>query len=470
MPTSIEELEQWMQVAKEVESLEFKAARTQFDGGRLMDYCVGIANDGGGRLILGITNTPPRKVVGTPAIGDPQEMQKKILDKLHFEVKIEEIAHPNGRVIVCHIPPRPPATPLHHEGRYLMRSGEELRPMTTDRLRQIIEEGKPDWLVRPARTGCSATDVVKLLDTRIYFDLTKQPYPTTREGEISRLESEQLVREDDSGFTITNLGAVLFAKRLDDFEGLFRKAPRVIVYGGPSKLERSRVFQPGVKGYAVGFAGLIDFINAQIPSNEIIGKAFRIDFKMFGNVAVRELVANALIHQDFNEVGTSVTVEIYSDRLEVSNPGTPIISPERFIDEYQSRNEKLADLMRRMGVCEEQGKGIDKVVRDAEIYQLPAPDFRVSERHTTAVMFAHKAFDEMDGNDRVRACFQHSVLRWMLNEKMTNTTLRERFKLPVSKSETVSRIIGDALQQGKIKPEDPANTSRRYARYIPWFA
>jgi ATP-dependent DNA helicase RecG len=85
-------------------------------------------------------------------------------------------------------------------------------------------------------------------------------------------------------------------------------------------------------------------------------------------------------------------------------------------------------------------------------------------------MFAHKAFDDMDGKDRVRACFQHCVLRWMLNEKMTNTSLRERFKLPASKSETVSRIIGDALQQGRIKPDDPTNTSRRYARYVGWWA
>lgn len=191
---------------------------------------------------------------------------------------------------------------------------------------------------------------------------------------------------------------------------------------------------------------------------------------MFGDVAIRELVANALIHQDFNETGTSVTVEIYSNRLEVSNPGRSIISPERFIDEYQSRNEKLADLMRRMGICEEQGKGIDKVVAHAEIYQLPAPDFRVSERHTIAVMFAHKTFDEMDGKDRIRACFQHCVLRWMKNEKMTNTSLRDRFDLPENKSETVSRIIRDAIDQGKIKLDDPGNTSRRYARYVPWWA
>src|SRR3989442_1642762 len=113
MSTTLEELEQWMQAPKEIEGLEFKAARAQFDGGRLMDYCVGIGNDGGGKLILGVTNTPPRDVVGTPAVGDPQEMQKKILDKLHFEVKIEEVIHPKGRVVICHIPSRPPGTPFH---------------------------------------------------------------------------------------------------------------------------------------------------------------------------------------------------------------------------------------------------------------------------------------------------------------------------------------------------------------------
>jgi ATP-dependent DNA helicase RecG len=408
--------------------------------------------------------------VGTKAFHTPEGIQSRIFDKLRFRVTVEAVEHPDGRVIVFHIPSRPRGTAYHLEGAYLMRSTDGTVPMSEDRLRQIFDEGKPSWLMRAARESCSAADVVRLLDTRTYFDLTKQPYPSTRDGEIARFESEGLVSEDASSYSISNLAAVLFAKKLDDFEGLFRKAPRVIVYDGPNKLENSRVFQPGTKGYALGFAGLIDFINAQIPSNEIIGKAFRVDIKMFGEVAVRELVANALIHQDFNESGTSVTIEIYSDRLEISNPGRSIISPERFIDEYQSRNEKLADLMRRMGVCEEQGKGIDKVVSHAEIYQLPAPDFRVSERHTTAVMFAHKTFDEMDGKDRVRACFQHCVLRWMMNEKMTNTTLRDRFNLPESKSETVSRIIADAIQQGKIKPDDPTSTSKRYARYIPLWA
>ncbi|HEV7395370.1 MAG TPA: ATP-binding protein [Pyrinomonadaceae bacterium] len=471
MVTTIEQLEEWMQVPREIEGLEFKAARQSFSGDKVMDYCVGIANDGGGKLILGVTDKPPRSVVGTPAVGDTQDMQKKILDKLHFEVKIEELKHTNGRrVVICHIPSRPPGTPYHNDGRYLMRSGEELRAMSPDRLRQIFEEGKPDWLSLAARHNCSATDVIRLLDTQAYYDLKGEPYPVNQGAVISRFQNEKFIEEDHNGYSISNLGAILFAKKISEFEGLSRKAPRVIVYDGPDKLNASRVFAPGTKGYAVGFGGLIDFIGAQLPVNEVMGKAFREEIKMFPDIMIRELVANALIHQDFNETGTSVTVEIYGDRVEISNPGTSMISPDRFIDAYQSRNERLADVMRRMGICEEQGKGVDKVVSFAEICQLPAPDWRSGERHTLAVLQAHKPFEEMDGNERVRATYQHCALRFLMNERMNNQSLRERFKLPNDKTELVSGIISEAIRQNRIKPENPANSSRRYAKYIPYWA
>lgn len=350
-----------------------------------------------------------------------------------------------------------------------MRSTEDLVPMTEDRLREIFDEGKPDWLLRIAREGCSAADVISLLDTQSYFDLQKLPYPAERASVLTRLESEKLIVTGEGDYAITNLGGILFAKRLSEFEGLFRKAPRVVVYDGPNKT-RVRLDRPGAKGYAVGFEGLIDFVSDQVPSNEVIKKAFRTEIKMFPDIAVRELIANSLIHQDFNETGASVMVELYSDRLEVSNPGAPFIPPDRFIDEYQSRNERLADIMRRLGVCEEMGSGIDKVVSSAEFYQLPAPDFRASEQRTVAVMFAYKAFTEMDGKDRIRACYQHCVLRWVMNQKMTNQSLRERFNLPESKSETISRIIANAIEQGRIRLDDPTNTSRRYAKYVPWWA
>ena len=227
---------------------------------------------------------------------------------------------------------------------------------------------------------------------------------------------------------------------------------------------------PGTKGYVVGFEGLINFINSHIPSDEVIGKAFRTEVKMFPEDAIRELVANALIHQDFNETGTSVTIEIYNNRLEVSNPGTPIIPPDRFADEVQSRNETLAGLARRLGMCEEQGLGIDRVINSTEVHQLPAPDFRLGERHFTVVLFAQKKFEDMDRKERINACFWHCVLRYVTGRKMNNKSLRERFDLPESKLEAVSAVIEDTKHENKIKPDDPSNTSRRYAKYIPYWA
>ncbi len=192
--------------------------------------------------------------------------------------------------------------------------------------------------------------------------------------------------------------------------------------------------------------------------------------KMFPEIAVRELVANALIHQDFAETGTSVAIEIYSDRMEVSNPGRSFISPDRFIDEYQSRNERLAGLARRIGICEEKGSGIDKVVSAAEAFQLPAPDFRVGALRTSVILFAHRDFESMDRAERVRACYQHCCLRYVTNQKMTNQSLRERFKLSEEKSAVASQIIAAAIDANRIKLADPSQTSLRYRSYSPFWA
>jgi len=455
-------------VPRETPHLEFKEAKSQFDSTKLYRYCVAIANEGGGCLVLGVTNTSPRSVVGTNAFQDVEAAADKAFSKLRFRVDAEAVAHPDGRVVVFKIPPRPRGTAYQHEGAYLMRSGESLVPMTEDRLRAIFDEGKPDWLSGVAVEDCDAEDVVRLLDTQSYFDLIKLPYPATRDGVIERFLGEKLIEASGDSYSITRLGAILFAKRIDEIEAVASKAARVIVYEGTGKL-KTKLDQIGNKGYAVGFEGLVDYVLAQVPSNEVIEKALREEVKMFPTIAIRELVANALVHQDFSETGSSVRIELYMDRMEITNPGTPDLSPDRFIDEYRSRNEQLANLMRRFGICEEKGSGVDKVVNAAEVYQLPAPDFRVGERHTTAILFAQKYFGDMDREDRLRACYQHACLRYVMNEKMTNQSLRERFKLPERKSATVSQIISDAVNAGRIKP-DAVSTSRKFAKYVPFWA
>lgn len=424
---------------------------------------------GGGRFLLGISDKPPRGVVGTEAFNDPVGMAEKLFQAVGFRVDIEEVNHPDGRVLVFHIPSRPRGTAYHLDGAYLMRSGEELVPMSEDQLRRIFAEGEPDWLEEPSIQNIDAQQVIDLLDTQTFFELLKLPYPTDRTGVIERLLQERLIDKQDGGYAIRRLGALLLAKRLDDFADLTRKAPRVVVYPGTSKLE-TKLDQVGTKGYAVGFQGLVRFVMGQLPQNEVIEDALRKEVKLVPEITIRELVANALIHQDFHVSGASVMVEVYADRLEISNPGEPVVPVERFIDGYQSRNERLADLMRRMRICEEKSSGIDKVIHAVEAYQLPAPDFRVGHQRTIVILFGPRDLENMDRDDRIRACYQHAALKWVMSERMTNQSLRERFHLPESKSAIVSQIIALSIEAGVIKPDEKVGASRKFARYLPFWA
>ncbi len=456
-------------MASETQNLEFKEARNQYDTTKLCRYCVAIANEGGGHLVLGIADKPPRPVVGSQAFPDTLDIAEKLFHWVGFRVDVEDVAHPDGRVVIFSIPARPKGTAYHYEGAYLMRSGEELVPMSEDQLRKIFAEGTPSWLENPALKDVSAQDVVQLLDTQTFFDLMHLPYPTDQAGVLARLLDERLIERSSAGFNILHIGAVLLAKNMRQFPDISRKATRVIVYEGESKM-RTVSDVTGDKGYAVGFAGLVQYVMGKLPQNEVIEGAIRKEVKLLPEVVVRELLANALIHQDFYMGGTSPVVEVFSNRVEISNPGEPIVPVERFIDGYQSRNERLADLMRRFGICEEKSSGIDRVIEASEFMQLPAPEFLTGHRRTIVVIHGPRPFRDMNGSDRVRACYQHCALQYVLRKQMTNQSLRERFGLPEGTSNTVSQIITATMEQGLVKSDPNAPDSRRYARYIPAWA
>lgn len=470
---NLETLEEWLLAPTETERLEFKQATQQYDSTKLLKYCVALANEGGGYIVLGVTDKRPRQVVGSQAWSTAESLNKikaHILQKLRFRVDITELQHPNGRVLVFAVPPRPVGQALEYEGTYLMRVGEELQPMTPDRLKQIFAEDQEDWFSQPARLDASPDDVIALLDTQTYFELLKVPYPTTRDAVLERLQSQDLIKQTTQGWTINNLAAIILAKKLDAFSlALARKAPRVVIYEGINKLQ-TRDDKMGNRGYAVSFEKLVSFVHSAAPQNRFIEEAVRQEVKMFPIQALRELIANALVHQDFLATGASVMIEMYSDRVEISNPGLPPIPVDRFIDEYRSRNEQLADLMRRLGICEEKGSGIDKVVSAAEIFQLPAPDFRVGGTRTTTVLFAYQIFEDMSKSDRIRACYQHCCLLYVSNRQMSNQTLRERFGFDESKNALVSQVISATKEAGLIKPDYSASNSTRYVRYLPFWA
>ncbi len=321
-----------------------------------------------------------------------------------------------------------------------------------------------------ASENVSSEDVLRVLDYPSLFELLRLPLPESRDGILEGFLTEEMILRNQSGkWDITNLGALLFAKKLTDFRTLKRKAVRVILYKNETRVETIRE-QEGVKGYACGFEGLIASIVNLLPSNEVIGQALRRVFPMFPELAIRELVANAIIHQDFHISGTAPLVEIFSKRIEITNPGIALVNVDRFLDSPpRSRNEVLASFMRRIGICEERGSGVDKIVIQTEIFQLPAPIFETTDEHTRAILFAHRELREMDKNLRAHACYMHACLRYVQRDFMTNTTLRERFGIDDKNSAIASRIIRDTLMAELIRCYDDSVGSKA-RKYLPWWA
>jgi len=316
----------------------------------------------------------------------------------------------------------------------------------------------------------SEEDVLRLIDYPGYFDMLKLSLPDNRKGIIDRLSQDRIIEPEGHLFNVTNLGGILFAKNIEQFEPIARKSVRVIVYQGTNRIKTKKE-QTGTKGYAIGFEGLIKYITDQLPTNEIIEKALRKEVSVYSPLAIRELVANAIIHQDFSIKGTSPMVEIFDNRIEITNPGKPLIDPLRFVDHSpESRNELLARFMRRLNICEERGSGIDKVVFECEYFQLPAPEFIVGNNFTRAILYAPLSLRQMDKQNKIRACYLHACLKYVSGELMTNQSLRERFGIQEQNYPVASRIIGDTIKANFIRDYDPESKSRKYAKYIPFWA
>jgi len=350
-------------------------------------------------VVIGTSFAPRAARVGNEELENwlLRLLQPKI-DFRFFEVSVDGLP-----VVILEID-RAARHPVGFSGKEFIRVGSYKK-----KLKDFPEKERALWRIfdqTPFEDGVAvehiaANEVLRLLDYPAYFDLLELPLPENRGGILSALDEDGLIQSCDAGgWNITNLGAILFAKRFQDFRTLKRKAVRVVQYRGVGRVETLKE-QVGGKGYASAFEGLISFINGLLPSNEVVEQALRKTVPMFPELAVRELVVNALIHQDFFVTGSGPMVEIFDDRIEITNPGDPLVDTQRFVDTPpKSRNEALASLMRRFRICEERGSGIDKVIFQVELFQLPAPLFEVTEGFTRTVLFAHKSLSDMNKVDR----------------------------------------------------------------------
>lgn len=482
-PRDIDLIEDLRVRPAELSWLEFK--KDNVDPDVIGKRCSALANaariDGQdcGYMLWGIDDAN-HTVVGTRFDPDGQrvggqELQLWLAQQLQPSIAFtfRVIDHPDGRVVMLEVPAATNA-PVAFKNIAYIRIGSTTPKLAEypERYAKLIDSLRPyTWEHGIARQYVTGDDALELLDYAQYFRYTRQPLPDNRAGIFERLLADRLIERDvGQRWNITNLGALLFAARLEDFEAsLSRKSVRLVVYDGRNRAATVTHRLDGKKGYACGFEGLVDYINDLVPHNEHIGRALRESRPLFPELAVRELVANALIHQDMTVTGAGPQIEIFEDRMEITNPGRPLIQAERMIDlPPRSRNEALASLMRRMGFCEEQGSGLDKVVAEVELYQLPPPLFREGDDSMQVVLYGPRTFANMTPDERIRACYQHAVLRFLSGgERMKNATLCERFGIDPRNASQASAVIKKAQEAELIKVADPEHPR---AGYVPIWA
>jgi len=368
--------------------------------------------------------------------------------------------------------------PVHLKGKTIedshIRSGGTTRKASRQEIGALMLNSKsPTWEELHASKLLNEVEVITLLEYDKILELLKKPVPSNIPEIIKWLEDEKMiVNVDGKGYYITNFGAIAAAKDLSRFDGLSRKVVRLIKYEGKNKATGSKEY-PGTKGYAIGFEGLIQFVKGLLPGSEVIKNSLRHETSLYPEIALRELIANILIHQDFTIRGTGPMIEIFEDRIEFTNPGK--LLPTKKLDRLirttpESRNEILASAFRRYNICEERGSGFEKAVIAIELFGLPPLKFEEAENSFKVTMYSPRKFAEMSNEERIEACYQHSIIEYYGNGGFNNTSLRKRFGMHDKQAAQISKLIKDAIDVGKIKPKDPESESKKFSLYVPYWA
>lgn len=301
------------------------------------------------------------------------------------------------------------------------------------------------------------------------LDLLEKKFET-KAGAAEHLEHLGLLQKNlQKRYDITALMGLACSRDMDRISMLREKTVRVVVYKAAHKMDVSSDTE-GERGYTITFEDLMKFIMANIPSAEYMLHGIRKRSYQIPEDAVREIVANAIVHQDFTISGQRPTVEIYPDKLKVINPGEPLVETDRFIDTpSKSRNPNFARLMRAAGIVEQRGSGVDRALREIEKAALPPPLIQTIEGSTVVTLFTAKPFSQLTQAERVRACYQHACLQFEQNSPMNNMSLRRRFGLNDKQYPQVSNVIADSIEEGRIKPLNEGQANK-IARYVPYWA
>ncbi|MBA3018718.1 MAG: putative DNA binding domain-containing protein [Proteobacteria bacterium] len=371
MKTTIEQLNSFIRSA-EGENLEFKQAKMQFDSEKLTRYCVALANEGGGKLILGVTDYPPRRVVGTSAFTNIDKTKSQLLDRLHLRIDMEEVWHSDGRVVVVHVPSRRIGRPIEYRGAYWMRSGEALVPMTPDKLHQIFAEAESDFSAQI----CDKANFDDL-DAHAIEIFRKKWVSRTGNNHIEKLSAKQLLEDAELiiDSSITYAALILFGTR----KALGRHIAQAEVIFEYRSTETSLPFQQRKEyreGFFLYYDDLWNTINLRNDLYQYQDGLFMISIPSFNEAVIREAILNAVSHRDYRFAG-SVFIKQYPLKIEFISPGgfPPGITQENILWKQYPRNRRIAEAFAKCGLVERSGQGANRMFEQCARESKIPPDF-----------------------------------------------------------------------------------------------
>lgn len=361
--------------------------------------------------------------------------------------------------------------PVAFKGEIWVRVGENLkRPKPDDPVTASLYRAtsRVSFEQGAAALGLTAEQVATRLDIDAFYRLSNAPRPKILSAALERLASKGYVRDTlEATYDITNLGALMLAHDLSSFEALAGKRVRVVHYKGVDK-GKAAPEQAIAKGYACGFEELLDRVKQPLAEEKLIGGVRTVVYP-YPDDLLRETIANALVHQDFSIGGAGPMIEVFLNRIEISNPGDLLVEKDMILNDRKSRNERLASAMRELNLCEERGSGLDRTFKAAEDMLLPAPDFVMSSNTVRVIAFTEKSFKTMSRAEKLRSLYFHCALRYEIQDYMSNASLRTRFGLAADEYQAVTDLITAAKKDNRIKPAD-TGSGRKGAKYVPYWA
>lgn len=435
MSTTQEQIARWL-AEPEGERLELKSAAHNFHFEKLADYCVALANEGGGKIILGVSDRRPREIIGTTAFAEPGRTAAGRFQHLHHRVPIEEVYHQQKRLLVVHVPGRLPGTAWEHKGCYWRRAGDDLVALRPDELRAMFAEAGPDHSAQPvdAKLLDLSPDAIRQFRARWARNSGNARIADWTDEQT--LTSAELLTDGQA--TIAAL--ILFGthatlgRHLAQAEVIFEY--RSSEASGPAQ-ERIDFRE----GFFLWHDAMWASVNRRNDRQSYQDGLFRYEILTFDEVAVREALLNAVSHRDYH-LGGSVFVRQYPRRLEIVSPGGfPFgITPENILDQQNPRNRRVCEALSRCGLIERSGQGLNLMFENAIRQSKPLPDFTGSSAHEVRLTLqgtvqdpAFIRFIQRAGEERLRSFSTHDFLAL--------DALRRNVPLPAPLSERLPSLV-----------------------------